>query len=153
MSTLKERITDDLKAAMLARDEFAKVTLGSLKAAILNEEVAKGLRDSGLGDDQVEQLIAREVKKRDESAALFEQGGNQASADKERAEKELLSRYLPEQVSEDELAQAIDTIIGELKPDGPKDMGKVIGAVKAKFGTSADGATVARLVKAKLVEG
>lgn len=123
---LKDDISADLKTAMLARDEFVTTTLRGLKAAILNEEVAKGLRDEGLGDEAIEQLIARESKKRDEAAKLFEQGGNQASADKERAEKELLAKYLPAQLSEAELSAMVDEAVAEIKPEGMKDMGRVI---------------------------
>ena len=89
MGQLIERINADLKAAMLARDAFQTETLRGLKAAILNEEVATGKRDTGLTDEDIEKLIAREAKKRDEAANLFEQGGNQESADKERREKVL----------------------------------------------------------------
>lgn len=147
---LKDDINADLKTAMLARDEFVTTTLRGLKAAILNEEVANGARDEGLGDEAIEQLIARESKKRDEAARLFEQGGNQASADKERAEKELLAKYLPAQLSEAELSAMVDEAVAEIKPEGVKDMGRVIGAVKARAGNSADGALVARLVKERL---
>lgn len=147
---LKDDINADLKTAMLARDEFVTTTLRGLKAAILNEEVASGARDEGLGDEAIEQLIARESKKRDEAARLFEQGGNQASADKERAEKELLAKYLPAQLSEAELSAMVDEAVAEIKPEGMKDMGRVIGAVKARAGNSADGALVARLVKERV---
>lgn len=147
---LKQQIDADLKTAMLARDEFTTTTLRGLKAAILNEEVAKGLRETGLEDEAIEQLIAREAKKRDEAAHLFEQGGNQASADKERAEKVLLSAYLPEQLSEAEVTALVDQAVAEIKPEGMKDMGRVIGAVKATAGNSADGGLVARLVKERL---
>lgn len=148
--SLKDRIAADLKTAMLARDAFMTNTLRDLRAAILNEEVAKNVRDTGLDDPAIEQLIAREVKKRDEAAGLFEQGGNQASADKERAEKKVLMQYLPEQLSEVEVQQLVDQAIAEIKPTGPADMGKVIGAVRAKAGNTADGALIARLVKSSL---
>lgn len=147
---LKDDISADLKTAMLARDEFVTTTLRGLKAAILNEEVAKGLRDEGLSDEAIEQLIARESKKRDEAAKLFEQGGNQASADKERAEKELLAKYLPEQLSEEDVVTLVDDAVTEIQPDGMKDMGRVIGAVKARAGNSVDGALLAKLVKERL---
>ncbi len=150
MSQLKDRIQADLKEAMLARDALRTQTLQGLKAAILNEEVAKKVREEGLDDAAIEQLIAREAKKRDEAAGLFEQGGNQESADKERAEKEILNAYLPEQLSEEDIAKLVDEAVMEINPTGSQDMGKVIGAVKAKAGNTADGATVARLVKAKL---
>ena len=147
---LVERINADLKTAMLARDAFTVETLRGLKAAILNDEVAKGARETGLGDEVVEQLIAREAKKRDEAANLFEQGGNQASADKERAEKVLLTQYLPEQLSADEVVKLVDEAVAELKPEGMKDMGRVIGTLKSKVGNTVDGALLAKLVKERL---
>ncbi len=150
MSQLKDKIQADLKEAMLARDALRTQTLQGLKAVILNEEVAKKVREEGLDDTAIEQLVAREAKKRDEAAGLFEQGGNQESADKERAEKEILSAYLPEQLSEEDIAKLVDEVVAEINPAGPQDMGKVIGGVKARAGNTADGATVARLVKEKL---
>lgn len=150
MSTLKDRINADLKSAMLARDAVKTQTLQGLKSAILYEEVAKKVRDTGLDEAAIEQVIAREAKKRDEAAELFERGGNTASAEKERAEKVILSVYLPEQMSEAELQAVIAAVITEVQPDGMKDMGRVIGAVKAKVGTAADGALVAKLVKESL---
>ena len=150
MSTLKDRIQADLKSAMLARDTLKTQTLQGLKAAILNEEVAQKIREAGLDDNKVEQLIARESKKRDEAAELFEKGGNQASADKERAEKAILSVYLPEPLSEAEIQKVVDEVVAEIKPVGPKDMGRVIGAVKSRVGNTADGAVVAKLVKNSL---
>lgn len=148
--SLKVRIEADLKRAMLARDAFLVETLRGVKAAILNEEVSKNLRDVGLSDEAIEQVIARESKKRDEAAGFFEQGGNQAAADKERAEKKVLAIYLPEQLDEATVQAIVDEAIIELKPEGMKDMGRVIGAVKARTGNTADGAMIARLVKSSL---
>lgn len=150
MSALKDRINADLKSAMLARDEVKTQTLQGLKSAILYEEVAKNVREAGLDEAQIEQVVAREAKKRDEAAELFEKGGNAASAEKERTEKEILSIYLPEQISEAEIGAVIEEVVKELKPEGPKDMGRVIGAVKAKTGNAADGALIAKLVKESL---
>jgi uncharacterized protein len=151
MSVLKDRINADLKTAMIARDTVKTQTLQGLKSAILYEEVAKKLRETGLGEAQIEQIVAREAKKRDEAAELFEKGGNAASAEKERTEKEYLKVYLPEQLSEDAIRVAVNEAISEVKPEGLKDMGRVIGVVKARLGNSADGALVAKLVKESLV--
>ncbi len=148
--SLNERINADLKTAMLARDSFAVETLRGAKAVILNEEVAKGLRETGLEDTVIEQLLAREVKKRDEAAGFFVQGGNQESADKELKQAEILKNYLPTQLSEAEVQILVDEAIETIKPVGAADMGKVIGAVRAKTGNSADGAMIARLVKTSL---
>lgn len=150
MSELKDRINADLKTAMLARDEFKTTTLRGLKAAILNEEVSKNLREQGLGDEAIEQLLAREAKKRTEAAELFDKGGNHGSAEKERAEKALIDKYLPEQLDESAVQSVVNDVIAQLQPEGMKDMGRVIGAVKAKAGNTADGATVAKLVKESL---
>jgi uncharacterized protein YqeY len=150
MTSLKERINADLKSAMLSRDTIKTQTLQGLKAAILNEEVAKKVRDTGLDEASIEQVIVRESKKRVEAAELFDKGGNAESAEKERVEKEILSVYLPQQMSEEEVREVIGNVIADLKPEGPKDMGRVIGAVKAKTGNSADGALVAKLVKESL---
>lgn len=150
MSSLKDRINADLKSAMLARDELKTQTLQGLKSAILYEEVAKKVKESGLSEDMIEQVVAREVKKRDEAAGLFEQGGNRTSAAKERAEGEILKAYLPEQMSEDEVRALVGEVIAEIEPEGLKDMGRVIGAVRARAGNAADGALVAKLVKQSL---
>lgn len=147
---LKERIDQDLKAALLGGDKFKAQVLRGLKAAILNEEVAKGVREQGLEDGQSEQVVAKEVKKRNESAVLYEQNGRPESASDERKEAEILSEYLPDQLSEAELQVIVSETIAALGASGPGDMGKVIGAVKSKVGTSADGATVANLVKQSL---
>ncbi|NCU30642.1 GatB/YqeY [Candidatus Saccharibacteria bacterium] len=150
MANLKERIQADLKSAMLARDSLKTVTLQGLKAVILNEEVAKNVRDTGLDDIRIEQLIAREIKKRDEAAEMYEQGLNQQSAEKERAEKQILSVYLPDQLGESEIQDIVDSVITELNSEGIKDMGRVIATVKNKTGNKADGAVVAKLVKKRL---
>lgn len=147
---LKQRIQDDLKAALLSGDRFAGETLRGLKAAILNEEVAQGKRDEGLDDTVIEQIIAKEVKKRNESAALYEQNMRQDSADDERREADILLHYLPKQLNEAELKTVVDAKVSELGATDAKMMGQVIGAVKKDVGTSADGAMIARLVKEAL---
>jgi uncharacterized protein YqeY len=147
---LKARIDDDLKAALLGRQSFVAQTLRGLKAVILNEEVASGKRDEGLADSEIETIIAREVKKRNESITLYEQNGRAELAEDEKKEAEILSAYLPEQLSDDALKAIVTAKIEELGVSGPQAMGQVIGAVKAQVGTSADGATIARLVKEAL---
>lgn len=147
---LKERITADLKTALLGGDRFKGEVLRGLKAAILNEEVAKNMRNEGLDDAAIEQVIVREVKKRNESAELYGQNGRPESAETERREAEVLSAYLPAQLSEDDLQEVINSSIQQLGASGPADMGKVIGAVKAKVGTTASGQVIAALVKQTL---
>jgi uncharacterized protein YqeY len=147
---LIEQINNDLKAALLERRRFVVDTLRGLKAAILNEEVAQNRRDEGLTDSEIEAVIAREVKKRNESKTLYEQNGRPELAENEQQEIDVLAIYLPEQLSEAEIFDVIKTTIDELGVNGPQAMGQVIGAVKARLGTSADGATIAKLVKEAL---
>jgi len=144
---LKQRIESDLKAALLGGDRFVGETLRGLKAAILNEEVAQNKRDAGLEDAVIEQIIAKEVKKRNESAAIYEQNQREDSAADERREAEILSRYLPKQLSEAELKTVVDAKVAELGATDIKMMGQVIGAVKKDVGNAADGAMVSKLVK------
>jgi uncharacterized protein YqeY len=147
---LKAQLEIDIKAALLSGDRFLAAVLRDFKAAILNEEVAQKKRDVGLADTEIEKIFAREVKKRNESATLYDQAERTELAETERAEAKILSAYLPKQVSEEDIQAVITTVIAELGVSGPAAMGKVIGAVKAKLGNSADGATIARLVKASL---
>lgn len=147
---LKARIDADLKTALLGGDRFGAEVLRGLKAAILNEEVATGKRESGLADEDIEKTIAREVKKRYESAELYENNDRRESAESERAEAEILQRYLPRQLEEAEIIEIVEQTIDEMGATGMQSMGLVIGAVKQKVGNTADGATVARIVKEKL---
>ena len=143
---LKDKINADLKTAMLARNNFETTVFRGLKAAILNEEVKLGKRESGLTDAEIEALIAREVKKRKEAAALLDE----ERAQNELKEAEILSKYLPEMLSEDEIRLAVQEEIAKLEEKSPKCMGQIIGGLKAKFGTSVDGAILAKIVKEEL---
>jgi len=148
---LKSQIDNDLKAALLGGDRFVAEVLRGLKAVILNEEVAQGKRDDGLDEETIEKLIAREVKKRNESAALYDQAERPELSEKERAEVKVIEGYLPAQLSEDDIKTAVTEAIATLGVSGPAAMGQVIGAVKGKLGNTADGGTIARLVKEALV--
>lgn len=147
---LKQRITDDIKAALLGGNRFVGETLKNLKAAILNEEVAQNKRDEGLDDATIEQIIAREVKKRTESVKMYEQGGRADLAENEQNEINVIKAYLPEQLGEDEVRAIVEAAVQQLGANGMSDMGKVIGVVKSKVGNTADGALVAKLVKESL---
>lgn len=147
---LKQRIDEDLKAALLERHQFATLVLRGLKASILDEEITQNKRESGLSDDEIEKIVAREVKKRNESAALYDQNDRAESAAGERREADVLSQYLPAQLSEAEIQTVARAKIAELGATDMKMMGQVIAAVKADVGTAADGATVAKIVKQTL---
>lgn len=147
--TIKEQIDADLKSAMLAGNKTLAETLRGLKSAILNVEIEKGAREQGLSDDEAIQVLSKEAKKRQESADLYKQGGNSEKEQAELAEKKVIEKYLPEQMSEEELGKLVDEAIAQIGKDQSK-MGQIIGAVKQKAGPSADGATIAKLVKEKL---
>ena len=147
---LKAQLDNDLKAALLGGDRFRVDVLRGLKADILNEEVLQGKRDEGLDDTTIEQLIAREVKKRADSAQQYAAANRPELVEAEQAEAKVLEEYLPEQLSEEDVKKVIDETIAALGVSGPQAMGQVIGAVKGKLGTSTDGGTIARLVKEAL---
>ncbi|GAA4882519.1 GatB/YqeY domain-containing protein [Pseudonocardia benzenivorans] len=154
VSELKQRLRDDLTAAMKARDELVKSTLRMTLTAIGNAEVA-GTEARELSDDEVLKVIAKEAKKRAESAEAFTAGGRAELAAQELAEAEVLARYLPTQLTDDELAviarSAVDETEAELgaKP-GPRQMGQVMKKANAAAAGRADGGRVAAAVKALL---
>ncbi len=148
--SLKDTIQNDMKAALLGGNRFEGDTLRNLKAAILNEEVATGKRDDGLADDEIEKIIAREVKKRRESVALYEENGREELAENEKNEIAVLEKYLPELLSEDEIRAKVDEVIATMSDVNMQQMGQVIGAVKGQLGNSAEGAMVAKVVKEQL---
>ena len=147
---LAETIQNDLKAALLGGDRFKGDVLRNLKAAVLNEEVALGKRDEGLADEEIEKVIAREVKKRHESIKLYEANNRPELAEDEKAELAVLETYLPQQLTESEIVSIVDETIEDMGAVGMQAMGMVIKAVKEKVGNTADGATLARVVKEKL---
>jgi uncharacterized protein YqeY len=151
---MEDKIVADLKTAMLAKDAQRTSVLRSLKSAFIYAKVAPGANDEGsdgaLADDAVLAIIAKEAKKRQESADSYTKAGQQDRADEELAEKAIIEEYLPAQLSEDELKALIEEEVAKLEAASMQSMGQVIGAVKAKAGPAADGALVARLVKERL---
>jgi len=150
--SIKDRINNDLKSALLGGDHFTCDVLRTVKAVILNEEVALGKREEGLEDSLIEQLITKELKKRRESAEIYSQAGRKELADKEIQEAEILSNYLPPQLSEDEILKTIKSLASELEIKDQSAMGQLIGSVKKQLGNSADGSVIAKLVKQFLEE-
>lgn len=147
---LKERIADDMKAALLGGNRFAGDVLRNLKAAILNEEVSQGKRDTGLDDADIEKVIAREIKKRREATKMYRDNARDDLADQEDKEADVLASYLPEQLDESAVRALVQAAITELGVSDKQAMGQVIGAVKKKAGNTADGAIVAKIVNDEL---
>lgn len=147
---IKSRLDQDLKSALLAGDKVLATTLRGLKSVILYAEVAKGVRAEGLSDEEIIALFSKEAKKRQESADLYKQGGNEERAKAELAEKAVIESYLPQQMPDEELISLIDDVISKIDASGPSAMGQVIGAVKQKTAGQADGGRIASLVKERL---
>ncbi|MGN6162711.1 MAG: GatB/YqeY domain-containing protein [Marmoricola sp.] len=151
MSTLKQQLRDDLTTAMKARDQVRSSTLRMVLTALTNAEVA-GKEAVELTDEQVLAVLSTEAKKRREAAAAFADGGRDEAAAKEEAELGVILGYLPEQLDEDAIKALVDEVIDELgvRGDGPRAMGRVMGALQPKVRGRADGALVAATVKAAL---
>jgi uncharacterized protein len=149
MTTLKQRLQDDLTTAIKGRDELRSATLRLTLSALTKEEVA-GERARELSDDEVLKLIAREAKKRREAAEAFEKGGRDESAERERAEGEVLAEYLPKQLGDEELAAIVGAAIEESGAQGPKAMGAVMKIVNPKVAGRAEGGRVAAEVRRQL---
>lgn len=149
--SLMEQINADFKKAMLDHDDFAKVVLNGLKSAIKYREVELKSKGADLGEAEILSVIAKESKSRADAAALYEVAGDIERASHEQQEREIIARYLPKQLTADELADIVDDIIagGEYQAS---DMGRVIGTVKAKVGVAADGAMIASIVKERLLK-
>jgi len=147
---MQQQIEKDLKEAMLAGDKAKAETLRGIKSALLNEAISAGARDSGLSDEQIQKILVRESKKRQEAADLYKQGGAVDRAAKELSEKAVIDSYLPEQMSEDEVAKIVDEEIAKVDGASMQNMGQIIGAVRGRTAGQADGALIARLAKEKL---
>jgi uncharacterized protein YqeY len=147
--TLKERLRDDLTAAIKARDELRTSTLRMALAAVTNEEVAgKAARE--LSDDDVVAVLGREAKKRREAAEAFDDAGREELAGRERAEGDVLADYLPAQLSDDELRVLVAEAIAETGADSPKAMGQVMKLISPKITGRAEGGRVAAEVRRQL---
>jgi len=145
--SLKERITEDMKAAMRAKDAERLGTIRLLTAAMKQKEVDERIE---LGDTAVIAIVDKMLKQRKDSIEAFEKAARQDLADKEKAEVAVLQAYLPARLSADEVAAEVKAIVAELGAKGPGDMGKVMGAVKAKLAGKADMGQVSAAVKAAL---
>ena len=142
--TLKDRLLSDMRTAMKERASFKKSVISMVRAAVLQIEKDKRTQ---LDDQGVIEVIAKEVKSRKEAIEMFRQGGRQDLIDKNEKEIEILSEYLPPQLSEAEIKEIIEDAVNKTGAAGLKDMGRVMGAVMPKVKGRAEGSIVNRLVK------
>lgn len=143
-----EKVNNDLVAAMKSGDKFTLSVLRMLKSAIIYEQTNGEKHE--LTDDDIMSVIKKQVKTRKTSMKEYLSYDRKDLADNLQKEIDILSKYLPEELSDEELTKIIDEIITELKPDGMKGMGMVIKAVSAKCGAAADMKKVSSIVKEKL---
>jgi uncharacterized protein YqeY len=146
---LKETLHDDLTAAIRSSDKLVSGTIRMVLTAITNEEVA-GKEARVLSDDEIVTVLSREAKKRREAAEEFAKAGRAEKAAEETAEGQVIARYLPAQLSEDEIKKIIAEAVAKTGAAGPADMGKVMGAIKPLIAGKADGSLVSSLVKSTL---
>ena len=144
---MKEEILQDLKEAMKNKETLRKDTITMLRAAILQVE-----KDSQktLNDDEICAIVAKEVKKRKESVKEYEDAGREDIAENLKKEIEILSKYLPEQLTEEEIRKMVEDAVKESGAASPRDMGKVMSILRPKTAGKADGKLVSDIVKERL---
>ncbi len=141
---LKEKLLEDLKTSMKEKDEIRKNTVQMIRAAILQVEKDKAIQ---LEDNQIIDIIAKEMKKRKDSLSDYEKSGREDLIEAVKKEMEIISTYLPRQLTKEELTEIIKQVIDEVGATDIKDMGKVMKAAKEKIGASADGKSINEVVK------
>ena len=144
--SLKQQIDNDIKKAMLAKNKEELEAMRAIKSLILLAETDKGSTGE-ISTDTENKLLQKAVKQRKESAEIFQQQGRHDLADKENFQLEVISRYLPKQLSEDQIAIELKKIIQQVGAKGPQDMGKVMGAATKALSGQADGKQISDLVK------
>ncbi|HZX73844.1 MAG TPA: GatB/YqeY domain-containing protein [Cyclobacteriaceae bacterium] len=144
--SLKQQIDNDIKKAMLEKNKDELTALRSIKSLILLAETEKGGSDTLAGDIE-NKLLMKAAKQRKESAEIFQKEGREDLAKKELVELEVISRYLPKQLSEDEVKAEVQKIIEQVGAKTPQDMGKVMGVATKQLAGKADGKLISDLVK------
>ncbi|WP_416191140.1 GatB/YqeY domain-containing protein [Neisseria sp. CCUG12390] len=145
--TLKTQINEDMKTAMKAKDQLSLSTIRLINAAIKQYEVDERAEAD---DTKITAILTKMVKQRKDSAKIYTEAGRTDLAEKEAAEIEVLNRYLPERISDEEIKTAVDTVITMTGATGMADMGKVMGVLKTQLGDKADMADVNRILKEAL---
>ena len=143
---LKQTIDADIKAAMLAKEKEALLALRSIKSLILLEETKEG-HHGDLSEEDETKLLTKAAKQRREAMEVYEKQNRADLADKERGELAIIEKYLPKQLSQEELVLEIMSIAKEVGATGPADMGKMMGAANKKLAGKADGKAISAVVK------
>lgn len=146
--SLQQQITEQLKAAMKAKDTVALESLRAIKSAILLTQTQAGAKEL-TADDEIK-LVQKLVKQRKDSAEIFRQQGREDLAEPEEAQIKIIEQFLPEQLDEAAIANIVEEIIAQTNADGMKDMGKVMGMASKQLAGKADGKTISTIVRKKL---
>ncbi len=149
---IKEQLQSDLTEAIRSRNEIVSGTIRMVLTSIRNEEVS-GKEERTLADAEIITVLTREAKKRREAAEAFADAGRADKAELEKAEGEVIAKYLPAQMGEDDVKKLVAAAIAQSGAAGPGDMGKVMGILKPQVAGKADGGLVSGLVKAALAGG
>ena len=154
---LKQQIQNSSNEALKAGNQFLVGTLRMVLAAVISKEKEKKYKeklqgDAELTDEEIIEVISSEIKKRKDAIVLYEQGNRPELADREKKEIEILKKYLPEQLSEDEIKKIISEAIKKVGAKEVKDMGKVMAEINPKIKGKADGGTVSKIVKELLAQ-
>lgn len=144
--SLKQQIDGDIKQAMLKKNKEELTALRAIKSAILLAETEKGA-GAGLDNDAEMKLLAKQAKQRKDSADIYAKEGRDDLASKELFELEIINRYLPKQLSDEEIEEIVKTIITKVGAAGPQDMGKVMGGATKEMSGKADGKKISEIVK------
>ena len=144
MSQLKERLQADLKAAMKEKDTFKRDVIRFVMSAIKQIEVDERRE---LSDADIEAILVKQIKQRNDSIEQFRSGGREDLVEQNEKELAILRSYLPEPMSEEEVREVLEEIVAETGASGMKDMGKVMGAAKAKIGSRAEGRVINQIAK------
>ncbi len=147
---LKQKIQDDLKQAMLSRDEIKTSTLRMLKSAVGYFEIQKGGAGYEATEEDIQQVLQKEVKQRRDSIEQFTSGGRTELAEKEKKELQILKEYLPEQLSEEEVRKIVEQAIQQSGAKTMQEMGKVMGVLMPQIKGKADGNLVSKIVRENL---
>ncbi|MDG1715794.1 GatB/YqeY domain-containing protein [Lacinutrix sp.] len=147
--SLTTNIMTALKEAMKSKNTVALTALRAVKSAILLAQTETGAKQE-LTEEQELKILQKQVKQRKDSAAIFLEQGREDLAAPELAEAEVISKFLPEALSEEEITKVVEDVIAKVGADGMKDMGKVMGMVSGKLAGKADGKTISSIVKSKL---
>ncbi len=147
--SLQEKVMAEMKSAMKAKDSVALESLRAVKSELLLASTSASSKD-GLTEEEELKLLQKLVKQRKDSAAIYKEQGREDLAAPELAQAEIISKFLPEQLSENEIESVVENVILQLGASGMKDMGKVMGAANKALTGRADGKTISKIVKAKL---